>query len=317
VYAAKNVDSAVQVRSSSGGVFSALASDIISDGGVVFGARFDENFEVVHSFAETIEEAEHFIGSKYVQSLMGDCYIMARKFLEAGRRVMFTGTPCQIAGLDRFLRKDYGSLLLKVEVACHAVPSPKVWRDYLRYVAGNNAVSSVSFRDKRDGWRNYGLSVIGGHRGGEPRQILFEPHDENLYMRGFLSNIFIRPSCFECPSKGGRSGADITLADFWGLKRNYPDLYGRGLYSLLLVNTEAGLSALKKTNAELAEAEYSIALKANGGIDNSPRKTRFARRFWHLYDTIGIEAISATLNAMRPSPLRQAWWHLRTLITGH
>lgn len=317
VYAAKNRDSSVQSRSSSGGVFAALAAEVISEGGVVFGARFDSRFEAVHDFAETFEGIERFIGSKYLQSRMGDCYSAARKFLKEGRRVMFSGTPCQIAGLARFLRKDYGSQLIKVDIACHAVPSPKVWRDYLSHIAGDNEVRSVSFRDKRDGWSDYGLSIDGGKAGGETRRLFFEPHSENLYMRGFLSDIFIRPSCFECPAKRGRSSADITLGDFWGLSRNYPLLYARGLYSLLLVNSETGMEAIKKAGIEMAEAEYKIAVSDNKGLETSPCRSRYTSRFWSLYKTEGIEAIPAILNAMRPSLPRRAWWWLRTFFKGH
>ncbi|MDE6390452.1 MAG: Coenzyme F420 hydrogenase/dehydrogenase, beta subunit C-terminal domain, partial [Duncaniella sp.] len=149
------------------------------------------------------------------------------------------------------------------------------------------------------------------------RPLFFEPHSENLYMRGFLSDIFIRPSCFECPAKRGRSSADITLGDFWGLSRNYPLLYARGLYSLLLVNSETGMEALKKAGIEMAEAEYKIAVIANKGLETSPCRARYTSRFWSLYKTEGIEAIPAILDAMRPSLPRRAWWWLRAMLTGH
>lgn len=176
-YAAKNRDSEVKRNSSSGGIFYALAEMIISEGGVVFGAKFNDDWEVVHAYAETLEGIKAFQGSKYVQSGIGETFTQAEQFLKAGRRVMFTGTPCQIAGLKHFLRKDYGSQLLTVDVVCHGVPSPLVWREYLKYItrpkgasAGKNTdfestlkdieirdISRISFRDKRISWEKYGF----------------------------------------------------------------------------------------------------------------------------------------------------------------
>lgn len=131
VYAAINPDDNIRLRSSSGGVFSMLAERIILENGVVFGARFDDNWEVIHDSCETIEGLAAFSGSKYVQSKIGNCFSRTEKYLKEGRKVLFSGTPCQIAGLHKFLRKDYDNLLT-VDVVCHGVPSPAVWRAYLK-----------------------------------------------------------------------------------------------------------------------------------------------------------------------------------------
>lgn len=130
VFAAVNKDDSIRMQSSSGGIFTALAEQIIQEKGVVFGARFDEKWEVKHDYTETIEGLKAFRGSKYVQSRIGDTFSKAEFFLKAGRKVMFTGTPCQIAGLRLFLRKEYENLLA-VDIICHGVPSPLVWRKYL------------------------------------------------------------------------------------------------------------------------------------------------------------------------------------------
>ncbi len=145
VYAAKNTDEEIRLKSSSGGIFTLLAEHIISEGGVVFGARFNENWEVVHDYTETVEGLESFRGSKYVQSIIGENFKKAKFFLDEGRNVLFSGTPCQVAGLKKFLRKEYENLLT-VEVVCHGVPSPMVWHDYLDYrrakhATGKNTVS--------------------------------------------------------------------------------------------------------------------------------------------------------------------------------
>ena len=172
VYAAKNKNEDIRRQSSSGGIFTLLAEKVINEGGVVFGARFNENWNVVHSWTDTKEGIAALRGSKYVQSTIGNTYNEAREFLKQGRKVLFSGTPCQIAGLKKFLRKEYNNLLT-VDVVCHGVPSPLVWRKYLEEVreniraereAGKNTVSfslndlpvitGISFRDKTHGWKN-------------------------------------------------------------------------------------------------------------------------------------------------------------------
>ncbi len=132
VFAAKNRDEEVRLKSSSGGVFTALAAWIIEEGGVVFGARFDKDFKVIHDYTESVEGLKAFQGSKYVQSEIGETFKEAAQFLKEGRKVMFTGTPCQIAALRLFLRKDYGDQLITVDVVCHGAPGPAVWQTYLK-----------------------------------------------------------------------------------------------------------------------------------------------------------------------------------------
>ena len=175
VFAARAIDEKVRLESSSGGVFTVLAELVIERGGVVFGAKFNEKWEVVHAYTESKEGLSAFRGSKYVQSKIENSYKQAESFLKAGREVLFSGTPCQIAGLKLYLRKEYTNLLT-VDFVCHGVPSPMVWKDYLEEkirplgVVGKNMVSSlslkdmpvitgISFRDKRNGWKKYGFAV--------------------------------------------------------------------------------------------------------------------------------------------------------------
>lgn len=186
-YAAKNNNEEDKETSSSGGVFFALVEYVIKEKqGVVFGARFNDKWEVVHDYAEAIKDAEAFKGSKYVQSRIGDNFKKAEEFLKSGRTVLFSGTPCQIAALRLFLRKDYGAQLITVDIACHGVPSPLVWKDYLNSTCGNTEkISRISFRDKRNGWQNYGMSIydLKNH------EMLYSPMNQNLYMQGFLKDL--------------------------------------------------------------------------------------------------------------------------------
>lgn len=291
VYAAKNPDEEIRRQSSSGGVFTLLAEGVIARGGVVFGARFNEAWEVEHGYTETVEGLAAFRGSKYVQSRTGDSFRWAEAFLKTGREVLFSGTPCQVAGLRRFLRKDYPNLLT-VDFICHGVPSPGVWRNYLhetcaevaRQGDGKNSVSThplrvddvriadISFRDKRLGWKKYSfsltLSVPGGH-GAKNTVFRSEVLTRNAYMRGFLSDIYLRPSCYACAAKELRSGSDLTLGDYWGIASLMPELDDDRGVSAITVNTERGRTALATTGAELHATPYAELYRRNPALLHS------------------------------------------------
>ena len=159
VWAAINKDEEIRLKSSSGGIFHILAKMTIDDGGVVFGARFDENWQVVIDYAETMIGVEDFMGSKYVQARIENAYKNAKRFLIEGRKVLFSGTPCQVAGLKQFLRKEYDNLLT-VDFICHGTPSPRVWGMYLDEVTDScKFVKSISFRNKINGWKHLHFSV--------------------------------------------------------------------------------------------------------------------------------------------------------------
>ena len=151
-------DESIRMNSSSGGFFTKIAAAIIEQGGVVFGACFDDEWRVVHTYIDKKEKLSLLQGSKYVQSSIGDSYISAKRFLQDGVPVLFTGTSCQIAGLKRFLRKDY-DLLYTMDVICHGVPSPLVWKDYLHSISSVSDIESISFRNKSTGWKNYSFSL--------------------------------------------------------------------------------------------------------------------------------------------------------------
>lgn len=241
VYAVKNKDKEIIKQSSSGGVFTLLANRVIERGGVVFGAKFNENWQVIHDFAETLEGISVFRSSKYVQSVLGDCFMQVKSFLDSGRLVLFCGAPCQIAGLKMFLNKDYSNLLL-VDFICHGVPSPLVWKRYLneKITNYNSTISNISFRDKKYGWKIFGLAIDFKNKNGKISKQFYERYYKNLYMRGFLENLFLRPSCHKCPAKSLKSGSDITIADFWGIKKIAPDVADDNGVSLVMINTHLG-----------------------------------------------------------------------------
>ena len=306
--AAVNGDESVRRSSSSGGVFTALALETIGRGGVVFGARFDENWDVVHGWTETAEGLGAFRGSKYVQSRVGDSYKEAESFLKSGREVLFSGTPCQVAGLRRYLRREYAGLLT-VDFICHGVPSPGVWRSYLeeevaRQCDGKNTVSpapisghdalleGVSFRNKARGWKKFSFSLslsLPGGQGTKNSVFLCELLTENAYLRGFLADLYLRPSCHACPAKGLRSGSDVTVADYWGVGAVHPELDDDGGVSAVLVNTAAGqemVGGLK--GVRLTPTRYADVVRFNPAVERPARVPAGRGRFWALREELGV-----------------------------
>ena len=283
VYGAFNNNQSVVEMSSSGGIFFALAKKMIERGGVVFGARFDKDFNVVHSYAETIEVLKAFQGSKYLQSDIGESFRQVEESLKQGRPVLFTGTPCQIAALRLFLRKDYGDLLLKVDVICHGVPSPLVWKNYVsEKISSNPNIRTISFRDKRAGWKNYGFSYEVDVNGTTEKH--FELMRDNIYMQTFLRDLTLRPSCFACPAKGGRSGSDLTLGDFWRVESLEPDIASESGTSLVVIHTQTGNNAFKSINSLVKlKTTYQNALKSNPSLKLSADKPIIYDEFWSKY----------------------------------
>ena len=217
VIAAHNPDADVRRASSSGGVFSLIAEKVISEGGVVYGAAFNEEWKVEHLRVDTIEGLSALRGSKYVYSHVGSAYEEALADLEAGKKVLFSGMPCQVAAMAK--RAGERENLLLLEVVCHGAPEPIYWERYLsEYLKKRNKTSrnikSINFRDKRNGWKQYNITISFNDNSEES-----EFHGSNTYMRGYLRNYIIRKSCFKCPFKyPDGSKADITLGDFWGIE---------------------------------------------------------------------------------------------------
>lgn len=307
VLAVKNRDEKARMASSSGGVFIALAEKVIDKGGVVFGAVFDENWEVKHSYAETIEGVRPMMGSKYLQSRIENSYCDAEKFLKDGRYVLFTGSPCQIAGLHNYLRKDYSNLLT-VDFLCHGVPSPGVWRRYLeeelkhsarRAAAGKNTVLSsslndapvitgIAFRDKKiSGWKKYSFVVRGksASKADKNSVLLSDMHDDNPFMKGFLSDLYLRPSCYSCKCKNGVSHSDLTIGDFWGVPSVMPDFDDDKGVGLVLVNTDKGKVFFDTLDMEVRCTTLDAARICNGGFNEHVIVHPKRRDFFNIHNT--------------------------------
>ncbi len=283
--AAINMNHETRLQSSSGGIFSLLAEETINKDGVVFGAAFNKNWEVEHIYIEGKEHIDKLRGSKYVQSRIGESYKQAKAFLNAGREVLFSGTPCQIAGLKKFLRKDYNNLKT-VDVVCHGTPSPKVWRKYLEEVSLEHNVAKITniqFRCKTNGWKNYSLTIKHKDRDGIER-VLQESFGENIFMKCFLNNLCLRPSCYACPARDGKSGSDITLADLWGTESICPDMDDdKGTSLVLLRNKDFELPNFNKK-----EIEYKEALKYNPSIETDVNIPGKRNKFFKIVTKQGV-----------------------------
>ena len=240
-YAAINKDEDVRMRSSSGGMFHALAKWTIEQDGVVFGARFNDQWEVVHDYTESIEGIEPFMRSKYLQSRIGDTFKQAKQFLNQGRWVLYSGTPCQIGGLKAYLKKDYEKLLA-VDLICHGVPSPGVWRAYLKEAIKNDTLLDFNFRDKKDGWKEFQCVTTTTTTTTTTRR---EQQMANVFFRGFLKNIYLRQSCYQCAFKTIHRCSDITMADFWGVQEVCPQMDDNKGTSLVFCHTTKGLQMIR------------------------------------------------------------------------
>lgn len=249
-------------QSSSGGVFAILANMYIQEQAVIYGAAFDYNWNVCHIRVDKKDELKRLYTSKYVQSDMGNTFRNVKLDLDNGKKVLFAGTPCQVAGLKSYLQKDYLNLLT-VDFICHGVPSPLVWQQYVAELEKklNSKITSISFRDKKDGWKSFNFKLIA-----ENGDVFYEKHNDNIYMVGFLKNLYLRPSCYDCNFKTLQRASDITLADFWGIEKIISDMNIDKGVSLCWASSEKG----KRVLADILKQTDYYEVKLNEAIrDNS------------------------------------------------
>ena len=281
VFAAFNPNEKIRMESSSGGIFTLLAEPFLDKGGVVFGARFDKNWEVVHDYTETKEGLAAFRGSKYVQSRIGDTFKQAEQFLKQGRQVLYSGTPCQIAGLKKFLRKEYDNLLA-VECVCHSVPSPGVWRQYLSSFTSKRKcevtnICNLNFRDKITGWEGYSVSMdfTDGTR-------YVSNREQDLWMRGFIGGLYTRPSCSHCSVKANRSFADITIGDLWGNRILLPEVTDNKGICVIIVHTDRGNAKLDGLNLQILKTfTLEEVASKNPAISYPSKENNYSANFYN------------------------------------
>ncbi len=260
-YACKGKDDSVRMSSSSGGIFSIIAENILKKDGFVCGAAYDEQFNVKHYIVDSVNDLYKLRGSKYVQSDTNDVYKQIKQKLINNRFVLFSGTPCQTAGLKNFLKKEYDNLLC-ISVACHGVPSPMVYNLYLDNISNGSRIHNVNFRSKETGWKKYSVIIE------TEKKNIKNYNYENPYMRGFINDLYTRPSCSECQFKGSDIPGDILLADFWGIENVLPDFEDEKGVSAILVKSQKGKNIIEEISEEilLKECNYTDIIKYNPSI---------------------------------------------------
>lgn len=267
VYAAQLKDKTILKKSSSGGVFSLIAEHVIGSGGIVFGAAWDEHLQLRHIGVETIDALQKLRGSKYVHSDIGNTFIQARDNLKSGRLVYFTGTPCQIAGLKLFLRKDYTNLITS-DLVCHGTPSQKLFNLFVKGMEKDRNVRLIDyqFRDKKVfGWSCSSSSSSINRKTGKKK---YHFYDRNMvgYFQAFIKGHITREDCYKCPFASPERVSDITLADYWDISSHHPEFpNSREGVSLILINSTKGrnLLDLLEKNVILCKSTLTSALKTS------------------------------------------------------
>ena len=288
-FGAQHRDTAVRGASSSGGVFTALARRMVSQGGVVFGAAFDDRLHVEHIGAMDESEIAGMRGSKYVQSDTADAIANAAALLARGIPVLFTGTPCQIDGLLARVRGKDREKLLTVDFVCHGVPSPGVFTSYIESLerAHGQRVTAYAFRDKRLGWKNFSAVAML-----EDGTQLSGTQTDEPFLYGFLQNLYLRPSCTQCTAlRGAQHRADLTLADLWGAQDVCPERDDDTGLSLVMVNTQKGRQALREVERELTvfPMRTDALLRYNPSIEHTAKAHPKRARFFRMYEKHGFD----------------------------
>ena len=283
VQAARHKDGNVVAASQSGGVFTALSDAVLSEGGVIYGAAYKGLDEVSHIRAESAQERNLLRGSKYVQSDMGQIFRSVREDLVNGRKVLFSGTPCQVAGLKSYIPERLHENLLLVDFICHGVPSPSVWKDYVEYMSRKGNIVRAIFRDKSvAGWKVHADSFLyedGKKRTGDTFRVLF------------YKNIILRHNCGNCPYNVTAHPADVTIGDFWGVAEVLPVMDSGAGTSMVICNTEKGkllMSRIRELELETVSLTYDFMSRKNPNLVRPANIYKDRRRFEEEYSRKGF-----------------------------
>ena len=281
-YAAYNINESERTSSSSGGVFSALA-EVFE---VIYGVSMDEKCE--HAIYKRIDNGDisELKGSKYLQAFAGSCFANVKKDLQDGRKVLFVGTICQVNALIRFLDNNYCNLCT-IDIVCEGVPSQLLWDKFKE----DYTVNKVSFRSKELGWKNYGMKI----------NDVFIPKEKNFYMKLYVTNLALRPSCYECMCKTDKK-SDITLGDFWGIEKICPSMDDNKGISLMILRTDEAMQLIEVIghNLIMKEVNYKMAVKYNpaeySSFKKPPKRSRFFKdiknkSFIRLYKKYAVDGI--------------------------
>lgn len=278
VLAAINPNNEIRLKSSSGGVFYAISTIILQNGGLIYGATFDNNWNVIHTKAQNNEQLQTLIGSKYIQSNINSTYNEIKRNLNTGYKVLFCGTSCQVSGLNHFLNKNYDNLYT-IELLCHGVSSYKIWINFLndfikKYDLDISNITKISFRNKVPNTIDYKFCIL-DNKGNKYCDFFY-----NIpYMKAFLSNLILRPSCYNCDSKRYSSKSDLLIGDLWNNYNKTPYNDSKGT-SIVIVNTPKGKQIIQESNLKLEPIDNKFINKNNSGFRIHQHKNRNRIRFF-------------------------------------
>lgn len=277
-YVSYSTDEDIRKNSASGGIFASIAKEILQLHGLVYGCsleNFDGKLIPKHIKIDKIDQLYKLQGSKYVQSDIGETFKFVKEDLEKEKLVLFSGTPCQVAGLKSFLRKDFNNLFT-IDIICHGVPSAKFFQDYLNYMEKkiNGKIINFKFRDKIKGWR---LVASIRYKQGKKEKLKIIYPEESSYYKMFLDSKIYRDSCYRCPYANSNRPAELTIGDYWGIENVHPELLEelnikKGV-SCLVVNNQKGKEIIEKycKNLKIYNSNYNNVTSGNDQL-NSPSK---------------------------------------------
>lgn len=277
---AYNKDEKIRKKSTSGGLFTILANSVYQNGGVVCAARFDDMFSVEHYCSLSPTDIEQFRGSKYLQSRIGNTYSEIRHFLKEGIPVLFIGLPCQVAGLRKFLNKEYENLLT-VDMVCMGVGSPKVWDAYLNKYINKDKIRRIVFKDKIKGWHNWLFKIE------KMDGTIYEKGVDNAYFNGYLKHLFYRESCHSCHFKGIERCSDLTIADGWGIDKLHPEFDDNRGCSTVILQSEKGIKSweeIVKPNVRYVDFDKTLFVTYNPYSVKCAEKNPFTKPFFKMFN---------------------------------
>jgi len=284
-YAVKHKDNDIRMASRSGGIFTALSDKVLSNSGVVYGCIINEDFMAIHIRADNIKDRNLMRGSKYIQSEMKDIFHEVENDLKNEREVLFSGTSCQIAGLLSFLGKNYEKLLC-VDIVCHGVPSPLVWKDYLKWQKKKNMseIEHVDFRNKKEfGWKDH-VETIYFKNG----KII----NTRVFKALFYGHTILRPCCYKCPFKDIIHPGNLTIADYWGIEQAAPGFDDNKGVSLVLVNDEKGMNYFNACKECLEIRNTKIEDSIQPALQAPFNEPGNRKEFWKNYKESGFDLIA-------------------------
>ena len=245
VYGVRHTNEEELKKSQSGGAFWAFAESLLNDGFVIYGVGYGNNFHVTHKRIETIEQCQELRGSKYTQSDLRGIIKEVKSKLQSGEHILFTGTPCQVAGLKSYIPKRLQDNLVTIDLVCHAVPSPKIWESYVKWIEHiySDKVVSTDFRNKKFGWHSHYETFILKKKKKEIKRSTFRFF--------FYDHLSVRKSCANCKFTNLKRPGDLTIGDFWGWEKHHTEWNDNKGVSLLLVNTEKGKALFEKIDNKL------------------------------------------------------------------